>query len=251
MVRVREPGTHGIGSVVRVDYSGKVALRSGTRRHGEIAIAATDHLEPNEQRNVIMSAHPRPHANSPWVIDTRALGRRPGTLRALRLAAPVNEPIGLDVVAVPPGADVDLDLRLEAVAEGVLVSGTAAATAVGQCSRCLIDLTEPVIARIRELYAYPDSTTAATTDDDEIARLVDDLVDLEPLVRDEVVLALPWAPLCRPDCPGLCVECGERFDDLEPGHSHEILDPRWAALRDRFTTDSPESSDRPRAGSGE
>ena len=182
----------------------------------------------------MMSAHPRPHANSPWVIDTRALGRRPGTLRALRLAAPVDEPIGLDVVAVPPGADVDLDLRLEAVAEGVLVSGTAAATAVGQCSRCLIDLTEPVIARIRELYAYPDSTTAATTDDDEIARLVDDLVDLEPLVRDEVVLALPMAPLCRPDCPGLCAECGERFDDLEPGHSHEILDPRWAALRDRF-----------------
>jgi len=73
---------------------------------------------------------------------------------------------------------------------------------------------------------------------------------------DEVVLALPWAPLCRPDCPGLCVECGERFDDLEPGHSHEILDPRWAALRDRFDSaksenESPESSDRPRAGSGE
>ncbi len=209
----------------------------------------------------MMSAHSRPHANSPWVIDTRALGRRPGTLRALRLAAPVNEPIGLDVVAVPPGADVDLDLRLEAVAEGVLVSGTAAATAVGQCSRCLVDLTEPVIARIRELYAYPDSTTAATTDDDEIGRRVDDLVDLEPLVRDEVVLALPWAPLCRPDCPGLCAQCGERFDDLEPGHSHEILDPRWAALRDRFSSDqsqhdtskrdSPESSDRPRAGSGE
>ena len=139
-----------------------------------------------------MSAHPRPNAASPWVIDTRALGRRPGTLRALRLAAPVDEPMGLDVVAVPPGAEVDLDLRLEAVAEGVLVSGTAAATAVGQCSRCLVDLTEPVIARLRELYAYPDSTTAATTDDDEIARLIDDLVDLEPLVRDEVVLALPW-----------------------------------------------------------
>ena len=116
----------------------------------------------------------------------------------------------------------------------MLVSGTAAAAAVGQCSRCLVDLTEPVIARIRELYAYPESTTAATTDDDELPRLVDDLVDLEPLVRDEVVLALPMAPLCRPDCPGLCAECGERFDDLEPGHSHEILDPRWAALRDRF-----------------
>ena len=150
----------------------------------------------------------------------------------------MDEPIGLDVVAVPPGADVDLDLRLESVVEGVLVSGTAAAIAVGQCSRCLVDLTEPVIASLRELYAYPDSTTAATTDEDELPRLIDDLVDLEPLVRDEVVLALPMAPLCRPDCPGLCSVCGERFDDLEPGHSHEILDPRWAALRDRFDSDT-------------
>ncbi len=201
-----------------------------------------------------MSAQSQPQANSPWVFDTRVLGRRPGTLRAVRIAAPVQEPMGLDVVAVPPGSDVDLDLRFEAVAEGVLVSGTAAATAVGQCARCLIDLTEPVIARIRELYAYPDSATAATTEDDEIARLVDDLVDLEPVVHDEVVLALPMAPLCRPDCPGLCVECGERFDDLEPGHSHEILDPRWAALRDKLeteTTEASESADRPSAGSAE
>lgn len=204
----------------------------------------------------VMSANARPRSNSPWVIDTRALGRRPGTLKAQRLAAPVDEPMGLDVVAVPRGAEVDLDLRLEAVAEGVLVSGTAAAIAVGQCSRCLTDMTEPVVAGLRELYAYPESTTAATTDDDELPRLIHDLVDLEPLVRDEVVLALPMAPLCRPDCPGLCAQCGERFDDLEPGHSHEILDPRWAALRDRFNrdtseNDSPESSDRPAAGSGE
>jgi uncharacterized protein len=191
-----------------------------------------------------MSAANRPNHASPWVIDARALGRRPGSLRAVRLAAPVTEPVGLEVVAVPPGAQIDLDLRLEAVAEGVLVSGTAAATAVGVCSRCLVELTEPVVAQIRELFAYPDSATAATTDDDEVERLVDDLVDLEPVVRDEVVLSLPLAPVCRPDCPGLCVECGERFDELEPGHSHEILDLRWAALRDRFITGDPQRTDR-------
>ena len=127
-----------------------------------------------------MSAADRPNHASPWVIDARTLGRRPGSLKAVRLAAPVTEPVGLEVVAVPPGAQIDLDLRLEAVAEGVLVSGTAATTAVGVCSRCLVELTEPVVAQIRELYAYPDSATAATTDDDEVERLVDDLVDLEP-----------------------------------------------------------------------
>lgn len=188
---------------------------------------------------------PGPSPASPWVIDTRTLGRRPGSMRTVRVAVPVTERIGNEVVGVPaagrdvvPATDdtavVDLDLRLESVAEGVLVSGSAAATAEGQCARCLVDLTEPVVVSLRELYAYPESATAATTEDDEVERLIDDLVDLEPVVRDEIVLALPLAPLCRPDCPGLCPDCGERFDDLEPGHSHEILDPRWAALQEKF-----------------
>ncbi len=142
--------------------------------------------------------------------------------------------MGIEVIAVPTGDEVDLDLRLESVAEGVLVSGTASGVAVGECARCLIEIEFPVTARLRELFAYPESTTAATTEDDEIPRLIDDLIDLEPLVRDEIVLALPIAPLCRADCPGLCSECGERLDDLEPGHSHEILDPRWSDLAAKF-----------------
>lgn len=198
-----------------------------------------------------MPAVPPPRPDSPWVIDTRTLGRRPGTMRTLRIAVPLDAPMGLDVVAVPAGAEVDLDVRLESVAEGVLVSGTAAATATGQCARCLIEVTEPVVAGIRELFAFPDSATAATTEEDEIPLVVDDRIDLEQVVRDEVVTALPMAPLCRPDCRGLCVECGGRLDDLEPDHSHEILDPRWAALRDRFGTETPESTGRPPAGPGE
>ena len=198
-----------------------------------------------------MPAVPPPRPDLPWVIDTRTLGRRPGTMRTLRIAVPLDAPMGLDVVAVPAGAEVDLDVRLESVAEGVLVSGTAAATATGQCARCLIEVTEPVVAGIRELFAFPDSATAATTEEDEIPLVVDDRIDLEQVVRDEVVTALPMAPLCRPDCRGLCVECGGRLDDLEPDHSHEILDPRWAALRDRFGTETPESTGRPPAGPGE
>jgi len=198
-----------------------------------------------------MPAVPAPRHDSPWVIDTRTLGRRPGTMRTLRIAVPLETPMGLDVVAVPAGAEVDLDLRLESVAEGVLVSGTAAATAAGQCSRCLIEVTEPIVAGIRELFAFPDSATAATTDEDEIPLVVDDRIDLQQVVRDEIVTALPMAPLCRPDCRGLCPDCGGRFDDHEPDHSHEILDPRWAALRDRFETETPESTGRPPAGPGE
>ena len=188
-------------------------------------------------------ATPRLNAASPWVVDTRVLGRRPGTMRPLRISAPVAEPLGLPVIAVPAGSEVELDLRLESVAEGVLVSGTATALAVGECSRCLVDITLPVRSMLRELYAYPGSTTAATTDEDEIGRLVDDLIDLEPLVRDELVLALPLVPLCRRDCAGLCPECGERFEELEEGHSHETLDPRWAALKLKFGTTDGDAVD--------
>lgn len=181
----------------------------------------------------------RPHHASPWVLDTRPLGRRPGSMKQYHLSAPVDVPMGIEVLAIPTGAEVTMDIRLESVSEGVLVSGVARGTALGECARCLTDIEVPVQAELRELYAYPDSTTAATTDDDEVPRLVDDLIDLEPLVRDEIVLTMPLAPLCRPDCAGLCAECGERFDDLEPGHSHEILDPRWADLAAKFGVPGP------------
>ncbi len=64
-------------------------------------------------------------------------------------------------------------------------------------------------------------------------------MDVEQLVRDALVLTLPLAPLCREDCRGLCVECGEKWADLEPGHGHETLDPRWAALRGRLPAEDP------------
>lgn len=181
-----------------------------------------------------------PHHASPWVIDTRPIGRRPGTLKRLERSIELTTPIGLPVIAVPPGAAIELNLRLESVAEGVLVSGTVSGSAVGECARCLTEVSQPVTADLLDLYAYTDSTTAETTDADEIPRLVDDLLDLEPLVTDEVVLALPMVPLCRPDCPGLCSECGQRLAELPADHSHETIDPRWAALAGRVVRPSAE-----------
>lgn len=181
---------------------------------------------------------PRPDHTSPWVLDIRPLGRRPGSLKAMSFDVPVDDPIGLEVIAVPAGHELELDIRLESVTEGVLVSGDVDGEAVGECARCLIEVSQPVSARLRELYAYPGSATDETTDTDELPRVVDDLIDLQPLIRDEITLALPLVPLCTPDCAGLCPDCGERFAELEPGHSHEILDPRWAALAEKFGTAS-------------
>jgi uncharacterized protein len=166
-------------------------------------------------------------------------------MRAVRRTVPAPEALGLELITVPTGSDMTLDLRLESVMEGVLVSGTVEATVTGECGRCLEPFTETVRVGVQELFVYPDSTTDATTEDDEVSRLAQDLLDLEPVVRDAVVLALPMTPLCDPDCLGLCAGCGQRLDELPEDHDHDVLDPRWAALADRYG-DRPEQSRRTR-----
>lgn len=161
---------------------------------------------------------------APLVVDTRELGRRPGSMRRVSRTVPAPADLGIEVVRVPARSDVDLEIRLESVMEGVLVTGTARASLRGECARCLDPLERDLEATFQEMYVYPDHDA-----DDEAPRLEGDLLDLEPVVRDAVVLALPLAPVCRDDCPGLCQQCGARLAD-DAGHRHETSDPRWAAL---------------------
>lgn len=185
-------------------------------------------------------------ARSPLVFDTRELARRPGAMVEVSREVPAPEDLGTDVIAVPVDTPVDLDLRLESVVEGVLVSGTASAAATGACVRCLDDVTYPVSADIQELFAYADRAkhhqdVAASDEDDDTRELDGDLLDLEPVLRDSVVPTLPFKPVCRPDCPGLCSECGARLAD-DPDHHHDVLDPRWAALQGLASTGENPSS---------
>jgi uncharacterized protein len=170
---------------------------------------------------------------APFVLDTRELGRRPGSQRVVELTVPAPAELGIEVLQVPEGSPVTIDLRLEAVMEGVLVTGTVTAALEGECVRCLQPIDDEIDVRLQELYLYPDGRhdESDTELDDEASRLGDDdLLDLEPLLRDAVVLALPFQPLCQDDCPGLCVECGARLAD-DPDHTHETpIDPRWAGL---------------------
>ncbi|HLL67125.1 MAG TPA: DUF177 domain-containing protein [Micromonosporaceae bacterium] len=178
---------------------------------------------PNES-----STHLDPRA--PLVLDTRDLPRRPGAMHAVRRTVPAPADLGLELISVPTGEDVNLDLRLQSVSEGVLVSGTVRTRVAGECGRCLRPVSDAIAVDVQELYAYEHSTTDETTDEDEVGRLHGDLIDLEPALRDGVVLELPINPLCRRDCPGLCAECGVPFDDLPADHHHGQEDPRWAAL---------------------
>jgi DUF177 domain-containing protein len=171
---------------------------------------------------------------SPLVLDTRDLPRSPGAMRAVQRTVTAPEGLGLELIGVPAGATLALTLRMESVTEGVLVSGRATAQLRGQCGRCLREIGSTLDVSLQELYAYEHSTTDETTDEDEVGRMRGDLIDLEPALRDAVVLALPNHPLCRADCPGLCPECGVHRDELPADHSHQRTDPRWAAL-ERFS----------------
>jgi uncharacterized protein len=167
--------------------------------------------------------------SGPLVVDTHEMGRQPGTERTLELTVQAPADMGYDVYAVPEGSTIGLELRLEAIMEGILATGTISARAVGECVRCLEPIDEPVVVGFQELYLF-EAPSSQEESEEEDHVLEDEMLDLEPVLRDAVVLALPHNPLCVPDCPGLCPECGARLAD-DPGHTHgEAIDPRWSAL---------------------
>ncbi|WP_194814687.1 DUF177 domain-containing protein [Nocardia sp. XZ_19_385] len=180
----------------------------------------------------------RREPDAAFVLDTRSLGRRPGDMREVQRTVTLADRIGLEMIAAPKGAEMRLDLMLQSVSEGVLVTGTVTAPTEGECSRCLEPFTGEVQLYLTELFAYPDSATEQTTEEDEVQRVVDDTIDLEPVIIDAVGLELPLQPTCAPDCPGLCADCGVRMAIAGSDHSHEILDPRWAKLAS-FAAESP------------
>jgi DUF177 domain-containing protein len=151
---------------------------------------------------------------------------------------PAPEGWRVELIGVPAGGDVHLHLRLESVMEGVLVTGELDVPVTGSCARCLEPIEDSLHLDVQELYAYEGSTTEATSEEDEVRRIDGDFLDLEPLARDTVVLNLPLAPVCTDNCAGLCVDCGQRLDDLPADHHHEIVDARWAGLAEKFGTPS-------------
>jgi uncharacterized protein len=177
---------------------------------------------------------PRRASRSPLVINISRLGRRPGSMMTFSETVPSPSRIGLDLIGVDQGAPLRLDLRIESVSEGALVTGAVSAPTSGECARCLTPITGDVEIDLTELFAYPDSATDETTESDEIGRVGSsgqpDTVDLEQPIIDAIGLALPFSPLCGPDCAGLCPQCGVAMATAEPGHHHEQIDPRWAKL---------------------
>lgn len=176
----------------------------------------------------------RKHVTGPFALPIRDIIHRSGEMREHTIEAPAPTKWGEGLVAVAEGEPVVVDVRLESVHEGILASGEIDTEYTGICSRCLIDIGEGLKVEFQELFAYPGEEEA----DFEVQ---DDHVDLETLVREAVVLSLPFQPVCQPDCPGLDPVTGERLADDAGSQQSEPLDPRWAALQDFTTTNDDES----------
>lgn len=177
----------------------------------------------------------------PLVFDIRSLGSASARSESRHVPAPAD--LGAGMVQVPKGSDMDLEVQLEEVSEGVLVTAVVTAPVVGECARCLDEFTSSVQVKFCELFA----AEAGESEDD--GYLLDgDLLDLEPALRDALVLDLPLSPLCRDDCEGLCSRCGIKLADAEPGHSHPDDGGVWAVLKDLFGPGDRAAADEAGAG---
>jgi uncharacterized protein len=184
---------------------------------------------------------------SPFVLDISRLGLRPGSMLSFHETVAAPSRIGIELIAIPEGAPLELDLSLQSISEGVLVTGTVSAPTEGECARCLTPVTGHVEIDLTELFDYSDSAAEATTEDDEVGHVVDDTVDLEQPIIDAIGMMLPFSPVCRDDCPGLCPECGVPLADFEGAaepHHHDVIDPRWAKLAAIIPIEEEEPSHR-------
>lgn len=153
-------------------------------------------------------------------------------MRLWQETVPAPKDFGNAVIAAPEGSDMVCELRLESVVDGILVSGTVNVGLHGECSRCLDPVDEDLTVEVQELFLFdaPSEEPAEDDEADEMYEVQDDHIDLEPMLRDAAITRLPFQPVCREDCPGLCAQCGIRLAD-HPDHRHEVLDPRWSALQ--------------------
>ena len=155
-------------------------------------------------------------------IDIRDLLENPGSSRTVRLEEPVAG-LRTELVDVPEDAPINGDLVLESVVDGIYVKGSLEGRFQMRCARCLKPFERDFDVEMTELVSREPGP------EDDYALAEDLTLDPEPMVRDAVGLEMPFAPLCRPDCLGLCEICGgDRNLGECPGH--ERTDPRWAAL---------------------
>jgi uncharacterized protein len=158
-------------------------------------------------------------------VSVRELRNQPGAHKHVVQRGFLPD-LATPVAWLEPHVHVTVDAEVESVVEGLLVTGQVTTRAKLQCARCLSTVDAEFRVDVRELFA-PDPREA---EDEGYALLPDDRLPLDAMARDAIVLAFPAAPLCRPDCAGLCQRCGTDLNLSDCGHQQGPVDPRWAGL---------------------
>jgi uncharacterized protein len=161
----------------------------------------------------------------PFLIPITALRRNPGT-RHDEVRRGVLGSLTVAASRLPDDAEVTVDVAIEVAVGGMSVAGTVRGPWEGECRRCLQAVRGELTAEVLELYR----PEGQGEDAEDTYILGIDHLDLRPLARDAILLELPLAPLCRPDCAGLCPICGADRNDTPCDCGNEAVDPRWAAL---------------------
>ena len=183
---------------------------------------------------------------NPFLFNTHDLPRRAGEMREYELTIDKHEALGFEVLAIAQDEPIEIDLKIESVAEGVLATASVRTIASGECGRCLDPVEYDVDESFQELYEYTEDPRQARKkdkhkkrdakdleeldDEDEVRQMTGDLIDLDGPIRDAIILNLPINPLCDQDCQGLCQDCGQKWAELPDDHDHGATDIRWAGL---------------------
>lgn len=152
---------------------------------------------------------------------------RPGTSRRVDVAMPAAEDLDLDLATLR--SDIRFDGVVESVVDGLLVRGLVSADVEMACARCLQDLQQPIGADVVELFTDP-AAAESTGDIDAGYEITDGTIDLDTMIRDALVPAVPYRPLCSDDCKGLCAQCGTNRNHADCSCVDVATDARWAAL---------------------
>lgn len=183
--------------------------------------------------------HGRPAADS-LVLDTRSVPRTPGAATPVQRSAVLPSDVGVELIRIPEGTEVALDLMLTFVDEGVLVTGEVTGRAHVECARCLGEFDTQVAVSLTELYAAEGTAAAGGAEEDEVRLMDGDLVDLEPALVDAYGLEFPLSPTCTEYGREQCVNQDTPAPDGVSGEDEGRIDPRWAGLAEKFgrsTTD--------------
>lgn len=157
----------------------------------------------------------------PLIVNVVELLRWPGTSKDVAMSIAMDDFEFEDsrIIDVP----VDVAVRLESFSNSVEARGTAVVTWAGECRRCLAPLEEKLTVDFDEIYERD-------PEDREAFTIVNDQINLLPMVRENILLAIPLGPLCREDCPGFCPHCGRDLSEGECNCDNTVTDARWSAL---------------------